>query len=64
MHTLGTLAVAAIAIDNQYLVTRTATIAVDDGHEKEDEYDDSNHDKIERFHNLIYYLTFLILFSF
>ena len=64
MHTLGTLAVAAIAIDNQYLVTRAATIAVDDGHEKEDEYDDSNHDKKERFHNLIYYLTFLILFSF
>ena len=50
MHTLGTLAVATITIDNQYLITWAATIAVDDGHEEEDEYDDSNHNKIEGFH--------------
>ena len=52
MNTFGTFAVATIAINNQNLVTRTATIAVHNGHEEKDEYYDSNHNKIERFHVL------------
>ena len=50
MNTFGTFAVATITINNQNLVTGTATIAVDNGHKEEDEYYDSNHKKIERFH--------------
>ena len=56
VHTFGTLAVTTIAINHQNLVTGAATIAINNGHEEEDEYDDSNHNKIEGFHKTIYYL--------